>query len=133
MIDRDKLVEDLGNVHDFLRAIEDPAADSVAVAAGLIAGELEWHPAARLLTLGEVREWKDFLWVEIREPGAMPKGVFKGIFVKMEEADMIFHIWRPYWIGRYSAVLYGLRFRCWAEKPTEADMEGAAWEAEDDG
>lgn len=125
MIDRDKLVEDLGNVHDFLRAIEDPAADSVAIAAGIIAGELEWHPAARLLTLGEVREWKDFLWIEFK--GKAPEIAVVEDFPFDEGALRIYKgrdLVMPW------AVDYGRTFRCWAEKPTEADMEGAAWEAE---
>lgn len=128
MIDRDKLVEDLGNVHDFMKAIEDPAADSVAVAAGIISGELEWHPAARRLTLEEVRGWKDFLWIEYK--GKAPKVAVVDDF-PFDEGALRIYTARD--LVMPLALDYGRTFRCWAEKPTEADMEGAAWEAEDDG
>lgn len=129
MIDRNELLDRLGNVHEFLQAIDDPGADAVAIAAAILSGAATFQGGARLLSLEEVREWRGFLWVEIRENGAMSKG----IFVKMEEADMIFHLRRPYWIGQYSAVLYGLRFRCWASEPTAEDMAAAEWEAEENG
>ncbi len=128
MIDRDKLVEDLGNVHDFLRAIEDPAADSVAVAAGIISGELEWKPAARLLTLEEVREWKGFLWIEFR--GKAPEIAVVDDF-PFDEGALRIYTARD--LVMPMALNYGMNFRCWAEKPTPEDMEGAAWEAESDG
>lgn len=133
MMDRNELLDALENVHEFLKEIDDPGHKAVAMAAAYIAGELNLDGLARPMTLEEVRESKGFLWVEFRESGAMPKGIFKGVFIKMEETDMLFHLRRPNWIGRYSAVLYGLRFRCWASKPTAEDMAAAEWEVDGDG
>ena len=130
MIDRDKIVEDLGQVYEFLKQIDDPYRDSVALAAGLISGEISEAPAAaRLLTLEEVRESKGFLWVENREPHRPTKG----IFVELDrEALMHFQVRRPEkWLSVYSAVLYGLCFRCWASRPTEEEMAGTPWEEVD--
>lgn len=128
VIDRDELLDRLENVHEFLTAIDDQGKDTVALAAAIIAGEMSFRGGARLLTLEEVRDWKGFLWVEIRETGA----ISKGIFVKMNEAEMVFYFRRPHWIGEYSAVLYGLRFRCWASEPTPEDRTAAEWEADDE-
>lgn len=130
MINKDELLDRLGNVHEFLQAIDDPGADAVAIAAAILSGAATFQGGARLMSLEEVREWRGFLWVESRETGA----VSKGIFVRMnDDAVMVFHLRRPYWIGEYSAVLYGLRFRCWASKPTAEDMAAAEWEAEENG
>ena len=130
MMDRNELLDALENVHDFLKEIDDPGHKAVAMAAAYIAGELNLDGLARPMTLEEVRESKGFLWVEIRETGA----VSKGIFIKInDEAAMVFHLRRPYWIGEYSAVLYGLRFRCWASKPTAEDMAAAEWEVDENG
>lgn len=128
--DRDKIVEDLGQVFEFLKQIDDPYRDSVALAAGLISGEISEAPAAaRLLSLEEVRESKGFLWVENREPHRLTKG----IFVELDrEALMHFQVRRPEkWLSVYSAVLYGLCFRCWESKPTEEEMTGTPWEEVD--
>lgn len=129
MMDRNELLDALENVHEFLKEIDDPGHKAVAMAAAYIAGDLNLDGLARPMTLEEVRECKGFLWVEIRETGA----VSKGIFVRMnDEAAMVFHLRRPYWIGEYSAVLYGLRFRCWASKPTAEDVAAAEWEVDGD-
>lgn len=127
-IDRDKIVDDLGQVFEFLKQIDDPYRDSVALAAGLISGEISEAPgAARLLSLGEVRGWKDILWIEIK--GKAPEIAVVEDFPFDEGAMRIYKgrdLIMPW------AVDYGRSFRCWAEKPREVDMEGAAWEEEGD-
>lgn len=132
MIDRDKLLDNLGNVHDFLRAIDDPGAEAVAIAAGIISGELEWHPAARLLTLGEVREWKDFLWMEVNPAYTEDRQgrLFRAVAVRDGQADdvLTFHLRETPNVHKVGPVYYGASIRCWAEKPTPEDMEGVAWD-----
>ena len=125
---KEKMLTDLVNVHDFLVAIDDPCAESVAYAAAVISGEAEMRTAARLLTLEEVRESKGFLWVENRET----HWLIKGVLVKMDKnAVMIFNVRRPgRWIYDYSALFYGSRFRCWASRPTEEEMAATPWEEE---
>ena len=127
MMDRNKLLDALENVHDFLKEIDDPGHKAVAMAAAYIAGELEWHPAARLLTLGEIRGWKDILWIELK--GKAPEIAVVEDFPFDEGAMRIYKgrdLVMPW------AVDYGRTFRCWASKPTAEDVAAAAWEVDGD-
>lgn len=130
-IDRDKIVDDLGQVFEFLKQIDDPYRDSVALAAGIISGEISEAPgAARLLSLEEVRESKGFLWVEIREPHQ----IYKGVFDCTEGGIIYFFIRRPEkWLYESSTLFCGFAWRCWASRPTEEEMAAMPWEEEGDG
>ena len=135
-IDRDKIVEDLGQVFDFLHSIDDPYADSVAVAAGIISGEIGEAPAAaRLLSLGEVREWKERLWLEARdgfEIAADSPHVTRAIVDGFECGGVIFYISPNDGIPfDCDAILYGEKWRCWETRPTEEEMAAAPWEDND--
>ena len=123
-VNRDKIVEDLGQVYEFLKQIDDPYRDSVALAAGLISGEISEAPAAaRLRSLGEVRVWKDFLWIEFK--GKAPKIAVVDDF-PFDEGALRIYTARD--LIMLLALNYGRTFRCWADKPREVDMEGAEWE-----
>ena len=130
-IDRDKIVEDLGQVFDFLHSIDDPYADSVAMAAGLISGEIGEAPAAaRLLTLEEVRGWKGFVWLELAgefEVIADSKNMTRAV-VDDFSAGAVYLYLHPGGAGvRCEAIMYSETWRCWADPPTEEDRAGTPW------
>ena len=131
MMDRDQLLDTLGNVHEFLKAIDDPGADAVAMAAAVIAGDVEQKPAARLLTLREVKKWKDLLWLEVAAPytedhqGHLYRGLYEG---EDEDAVLLFKLRGRPFISRTSAINYGLSIRCWATRPSADDMAVTPWE-----
>lgn len=138
MIDRDKLVEDLGQVFEFLKQIDDPYRDSVALAAGIISGEISEAPgAARLLRLEEVREWKGFLWLEARDGFEIKSDsphVTRAIVDGFEDGAVIFYIHPSDGIAfECDAILYGEKWRCWESRPSEEEMAGAPWYEETEG
>ena len=126
-LDRDKIVEDLGQVYEFLKQIDDPYRDSVALAAGLISGEISEAPAAaQMLSLGKVRGWKDILWIEFK--GKAPKIAVVDDFPFDEGVMRIYTAQDPVMPLAWD---YGRTYRCWASRPTEEEMAAAPWEEVD--
>jgi len=130
-IDRDKIVEDLGQVFEFLKAIDDPYRDSVALAAGLIAGEIQETPgAARVLTLEEVRGWKGFLWLEAIdgfEIAADSRKKTRAIVDSYEDGAVYLYLHPAGVLFGGQAILYSETWRCWETSPTEEEMAGTPW------
>lgn len=130
-IDRDKIVEDLGQVFDFLKAIDDPYRDSVALAAGLISGEIQEAPgAARLLTLEEVRGWKGFLWLEVNgtfEVSTDSQRITRAVMSECYDGLVILYLHPDNTETAATAVKYGEDWRCWETRPTEEEMAGRPW------
>lgn len=138
MIDKNELLDRLGNVHEFLQAIDDPGADAVAIAAAILSGAATFQGGARLLSLEEVMGWKGFLWLETAAPYTNDHQghLYRAIIVREGQANgvLTFHVRgvSPN-VTKTSAVYYGLSCRCWASKPTAEDMAAAEWEAEENG
>lgn len=130
MINREQLLTDLDNVHDFLRSIDDPCADSVAMAAAILSGAGTIRTAARLLTLEEVRGWEGFLWLELAAPiiDSRQTVLYKAVLTGEEGGALYFHLRDDLHGYEKSAVYYGLRFRCWASRPSADEMAAVPWD-----
>lgn len=128
MIDRDKLVEDLGQVFEFLKQIDDPYRDSVALAAGIISGEISEEPgAARLLRLEEVRGCKGFLWLQLGNKAV------RAVVDEDVDGAVWFYVMPDNQTRALDMIYYGAAWRCWESRPSEEEMAGAPWYEEVDG
>ena len=136
MMDRNELLNRLGNVHEFLQAIDDPGADAVAIAAAILSGAATFQGGARLLSLEEVRDWKGFLWVEIcpAYTGDFQGRLMKAAMVRDEgDGVLTFQLREIPNFHKVSVVYYGEAVRCWASKPTAEDQAAAEWEVDENG
>ena len=78
----------------------------------------------RILTLEELMGFDGAFLIEYN-PSMLTRKANWAMFHFMDEKQV--HIWRPRLVEHYAIAQYGVTWRCWNIRPSQAEMEAMPW------
>ena len=78
----------------------------------------------RILTLEELMGFDGAFFIEYN-PSMISREANWAMFHFMDEKQV--HIWRPRLVEHYAITQYGVTWRCWNVRPSQAEMEAMPW------
>lgn len=78
----------------------------------------------RILTLEELMGFDGAFFIEYN-PSMISREANWAMLHYIDEKKA--HIWRPRWIEHYAIAQYGVTWRCWNVRPSQAEMEAMPW------